>query len=133
MLERTISEYQGHKDTLRKMIEKMQEAIDFTPDNPEAQKELLAELRQRKKELQIQKREVLDGMRAIRVEARQQSTKAGAILGGLLYDSAYAARQRRGIRYAKETALRPHEDLRAAIERQIMQAERDILWVKKFK
>ena len=33
------------------------------------------------------------------------------------------------VRYQKEAALRPNEDAKAAINRQLFQIERDILWV----
>lgn len=127
-----IDEYNQYKVTLGNMASQLQESIDFTPNSPEEQKILIKELRQRKRELQIQKREVAAAMKAVRADARQQSAEAGRVFG-LFYDSKMAAFQRRNIRYSKEASLRPHEDAKSAIERQVVQIDRDILWAEKFK
>jgi hypothetical protein len=113
------------------MASQMQEAIDFTPNSVEEQKALLRELRQRKKELQLEKRQVAASMKAIREGARQRSAQAGRGFFGM-YNPKQAASERRSIRYRKEAALRPHEDAKAAIERQIIQIDRDILWVGRY-
>ena len=47
----------NYKNPLEKMANTLQEAIDFTPNSPKEQKELIQELKKRKKELQLQKRE----------------------------------------------------------------------------
>jgi hypothetical protein len=126
-----ISNLRQRKVQLLPMVAQLQNAIDFTPNTP-AQKDLLVkELRHRKKELQAQKREATAAMTAIRQEARVQSVHAGKTWLGL-YDSELAAGQRRGIRYAKEAALRPHEDAKAAIDRQLIKVEKDLLWVEQF-
>lgn len=117
--------------TLEELASHLQEAIDFTPNSPEEQKALLRELRLRKKALQAEKREVLADMKAIRAEARVKSVHAGKGFLGT-YDSRRAAYERRQIRYAKEAALRPHEDSKAAIERQLVQVEKDIVWAERF-
>jgi hypothetical protein len=129
---RLVEKYNQYKATLGKMALELQESIDFTPNSPEEQKVLLKELRQRKKELQVQKREIAAAMKAVRTDARQQSAEAGRVFG-VFYDSKVAASQRRSIRYAKEATLGPHEDAKAAVERQLVQIDRDILWVEKFK
>lgn len=131
-LELLIDKYDHFKITLGKMASQLQESIDFTPNTPEDQKALLKELRQRKKELQVEKREVTAAMKAVKTGARQESADAGKVFG-LYYDSKVAASQRRYIRYEKEAALRPHEDAKSAIERQIIQTDRDILWAEKFR
>lgn len=128
-----IEEYGKLKTAFEGMASLLQESIDFTPNSPEEQTSLIKELRQRKKELQIEKREVAATMKAVRDSARQRSAQAGQALGGLLYSSKSAAIERRGIRYDKERILRPHEDAKAAIERQIVQVDRDILWAEKFR
>lgn len=126
-----MSNLNQRKFRLLQWVAQLQEAIDFTPNTP-AEKEVLAkELRHRKKELQAEKREATANMTAIRREARVRSVTAGKTWLGL-YDSGLAADQRRGIRYAKEAALRPHEDAKAAIERQLVKVERDLLWVEQF-
>ncbi len=101
------------------MASDMQEVMDFSPTSSEEQKVLLKELRQPKKELQVEKREVAARMKAIRTEARQQSVHAGKVFLGS-YDSKLGENQRRQIRYSKESALRPQEDAKAAFERQLL-------------
>lgn len=113
------------------MAIKMLEAVDFTPNSKEEQAVLLKELRIRKKELQIQKREVAASMKAIRTEARQHSARAGTILG-ITYSAKVASSQRRSIRYTKEATLRPQEDEKAAVERQLLQVDRGIVGVERF-
>lgn len=122
---------QLHKSisNLLEMGDTLNDAIDFTPNSPEEKKALLAELRIHKKELGADKREVALNMSAIRADARQKNAD---IDGRTSYDSKSAARDRRQIHYEKEAALQPHEDAKAAIERQIIQVEKDILRVEKF-
>jgi hypothetical protein len=129
-LAQQIENCRNHKAILEALAAQMQEAIDFTPNSPEEQKSLLKELKQRKKELQVEKREIAAAMKAIRTDARQKSSNAGRVFG--LYDSKVAASDRRHIRYAKEAALGPHEDSKAALDRQITQVDRDILWAERF-
>ena len=131
-LDRLIQQFIEYKTSLEGLAAQLQESIDFTPNSPEEQASLIKELRQRKKELQLEKREVAAAMKAVRDDARQRSARAGQALGGLIYSSKVAASERRGIRYAKEAAVRPHEDAKAAIERQLVQVDRDILWAEKF-
>lgn len=118
----------SYKFPLENMANELQKAIDFTPNSLDEKKELLKELKTRKKELQLQKREVAANMKAIRREARTKSANAGRRLYG--YNSKIAARERRGIRYRKEAQLRPHEDLVTAIERQLLQIDKDIFWAE---
>ena len=127
-----IQKYCELKALLEELATRLQENIDFTPNSPEEQKNLLKELRQRKKELLIEKREVAAAMKDIRVNARQQSVQAGKAFG-IIYNSTLAASERRGIRYDRENALRPKENYKASIERKINQVERDILWVERFR
>ncbi|MDO8972164.1 MAG: hypothetical protein Q7U74_15830 [Saprospiraceae bacterium] len=127
-----VEKYNQYKATLGNMATQLQESIDFTPNTPEEQKILLKELRQRKKELQVEKREIAATMKAVRTDARQQSAQAGRVLG-VFYDSKIATYERRSVRYSKESTLRPHEDAKAAIDRQLVQSDRDILWAEKFK
>jgi hypothetical protein len=119
-----------YKTVLKDMVDKLQEAIDFTPNSSKEQKVLIKELRQEKKELQLQKRELAIDMKAIRTKARSQASNAGR--GFLGYNSKLAAFERRKIRYQKEALLRPNEDISAAIERQILQLDKNILWAERF-
>ncbi|MFN6484215.1 MULTISPECIES: hypothetical protein [unclassified Nostoc] len=120
-----------HISVLENMAEKLQEAIDFTPNSSKEQKALLKELRHQKKELQLQKREVTANMKLIQAKARSRSVYAGKGFLGI-YNSKLAASERRRIRYQKEAELNPSEDIKAAIERQIMQIDKNILWVERF-
>jgi hypothetical protein len=130
--ERKIENYKiKYRTVMESMAEKLQESIDFTPTSSTEQKLLLKELRQRKKELQLQKREVAASAKQIREEARLKSIRAGKFLG-IVYDSKLAAIERREIRYRREAAVAPHEDVKASIERQILQIDKDILWVERF-
>ena len=126
-----LSVFRQRKVQVLQFVSKLQTSIDFTPNTTKEKEELVRELKLRKKELQAQKREEAVTMAEIRKEARVRSVDAGKNWIGL-YDSSVAADERRGIRYAKEAALRPHEDAKAAIERQLIQIERDLLWVEKF-
>ena len=124
-----IDQVQKYISNLMEMSDQLSDAIDFTPNSPEEKKALLAELRIHKKELGADKREVALTMNAIRADARQKNAD---IDGRASYDSKSAAQDRRQIHYEKEAALQPHEDAKAAIERQIIQVEKDILRVEKF-
>lgn len=128
---RLQSVHDKYKVPLKNMEYELQEAIDFTPNSLVEKKELLKELKSKKKELQLRKREVAADMKAIRRKARTESANAGR---GLIfgYDSKLAAHERRGIRYSKEAQLRPHEDAMTAIERQLLQIDKDIFWVESF-
>ncbi len=128
----TIQEDQASLSQLEGLADELQEAIDFTPNSKDEQEVLLKELNFQKRELAAEKKEISLKMREVRAEARQQSAKAGMRLGGLMYSSKLAASQRRSIRYKKEAELRPHEDEMAAIERQILQLDKDILWAQRF-
>ncbi len=124
-----IEQVQKTIANLMEMSDQLSDAIDFTPNSPEEKKALLAELRIHKKELGADKREVALNMNAIRADARQKNAD---IDGRASYNLKSAAQDRRQIHYEKEAALQPHEDAKAAIERQIIQVEKDILRVEKF-
>ena len=49
-----------------------------------------------------------------------------------MYNSKIAARERRRIRYQRDAQLKPNEAKKAALERQILQIEKDILSIKRF-
>lgn len=115
----------GEKSQLEELGDRMQAAIDFTPDSPEDLKELLKEIRVRKKELQADKKAVSAQMSQIRVEARQQT--ADSVPGK------YGKWDRRRIRLAKEEALKPQESQKAALERQIIRLDQVVAWLERFK
>lgn len=131
----SIQNYTVYKAGLEGFALQLQEAIDFTPNSAEDKTSLLKELKARKKELQLEKREAAAAMKAIRTDARKQSSTAGNIesrIFGTVYNSQSAAYERRSIRYQKESALRPHEDAKTSIERQLIQVDRDIFWAERF-
>jgi hypothetical protein len=133
-----LEQWGGFQDRLGDMTDKLQESMDFTPTSKEEQRALIKELRQRKKELQLEKREVNLEMRAIRDKSRASSVKSDANLMGFRLGSGgttskVAAWQRRQNRYSRQAALRPHEDAKAAIERQIVEVDKNILWAERFK
>jgi len=122
---------QKYQEILENMALKLQESIDFTPNNSDEQKSLIKELSFTKKELQLQKKEVTANMKNVNEKARSRSVRAGNNFLGI-YNSKMAASERRNIRYQRDAQLRPNEAIKAAIERQILQIEKDILWVKRF-
>ncbi|MEJ6000302.1 hypothetical protein [Paucibacter soli] len=93
---------------------------------------LVKELKAVKKDLQLQKKELAVRMKDIRTVARQRSASAATSITAILTNRKYTAAERRSIVYAKERALAPHEDAKAAIERQILAMEHDILRVESF-
>ncbi len=123
---------QGYKAKLEDLATLLQDKADFTPNTPEDQKQLLKDLRQRKKELQVEKREVAAEMTAVRVEARRASASIGPSYG-VKWVGTMNASERRRIRMDKENALRPNENRKAAIERQILEIDRRINWVERIK
>jgi hypothetical protein len=107
------------------LIKQFESAIDFIPKSPNDQKELIKECKQKKKELQTEKKAVNVQMTSIRVDARQQRATA---LSGKIGSS-----QRRSIRLNEENALRPQENQKAAIDRQIVNLDQIIIWLERFK
>lgn len=119
-----------YQEILENMAEKLQESIDFTPKNSDEKKTLLKELSHAKKELELQKREVTATMKNLNQESRSKSVRAGTYLW--MYNSKLAAKERRKIRYQRDAELKPNEATKSAIERQILQIDKDILSIKFF-
>ncbi len=113
------------------VIEKLQELIDRTPNSKADQKEMLNELKTLKKDLSLEKREINETIRQVNVEARKSISRVTGMRGGTL--GSVARFHRVNVRYQKEAALRPNEDAKAGINRQLLQIEKDILWVSRFK
>jgi hypothetical protein len=116
------------------MINDLLERIDYTPNDEKERKALIKELKAEKKELQHQKKEIAAQKRAINQAAREASANAGITQGWIFttYDSTQAASERRAIRRQKIAMLAPHENAKTAIERQIIDLERRIMWVERF-
>ena len=116
-------------ESLTELADRLDAAIAATPNDKDDQKAMLKELRQRKKELGVEKKEAAAAMREIRTSARQTSSKIGTGLFTMPSTNRYA---RISVRLKKEAALKPHEDQKTAIERQILSVERMINWIDKF-
>lgn len=115
--------------TAESLADQLQEFIDLTPDSKSERKELLNELRQEKKALQLEKRGLNASMKEIRTEARQQSARTPYTLKGLM---GMTALQRQQLRYAKEQNLAPLENKKDWIDAQLTKLERKIIWAQKF-
>lgn len=129
-LQKDIEWARQRRADLEEIADQLLELIDFTPNDETDRKGLLKELRLEKKELQIQKREVAAEMKAVRTEARQASARIEPIpLRGF---SKYSAIDRRRIRREKESLLKPAENAKAALDRQLVAIDRRINWLERF-
>ena len=113
------------KAHIEALIEQFKSAIAFMPKNLEDVEALIKESEQQKDELLTEKKAVNDQMSTIRVEAKQQTANTN-------YGN-YGKGDRRRIRLNKESALRPQESQKAAIERQVKELEQVINWLEGFK
>jgi hypothetical protein len=140
-----IAQFEEVAGQLNKLIDF---AAEFGPKTLADKSAILNRFRQERKQLQVRKRELNTTMAAIRQEARTASTSAGkrglfGVTGSFgdgkfsdnlaWYDPSLAADQRRGVRAAKENALRPYEAQKAEIEQRIIALDRHILFVDQFK
>ena len=131
-IRKSITNIQEQKASLEKLADKLQEMIDFTPNDPEAKKNLLKELRLQKKELQTEKRDMRSQMANIRLDARQK-TADRAYMYGFKSWNALTSIERRNIRIKKEIALAPLEDVKKIIDQQIIKLERQINWLERIR
>lgn len=113
-------------------IDELLERVDLTPDNAKEQRAILKSLREQRRELQTSKKEARASMADIRREARAAAADAAPSPWDSSYSRKQSAEERRAIRNAKESALRPHEGQVAAIERQMIALDRRISWVQRF-
>ena len=111
------------KAQIENLIDQFESVIDFTPDTLDELKELIEECKQQKIELLTEKKAVNAQMSSIRVDARQQTANTN-------YGN-YGKGDRRRIRLNKESALRPQESQKAAIERQIIKLNQIIIWLER--
>jgi hypothetical protein len=130
----TLEHLRNVAGQIEEHYEALLDRIEQTPDDPQAQKALLRELRAEKRELQAQKKALKLDAAEIRRSVRQQSAEAGAwsFFGRPAYSPAQAAMERRALRRERERALQPNEDAVAALDRQILAVDRRILWVQRF-
>ena len=106
------------------MIEQFESAIAFVPENADDLQALIKESKQQKEELLTEKKGVNKQISSIREEAKQQTANTN-------YGN-YGKGDRRRIRMNKESALRPQENQKAAIERQVRELDQTIDWLEKF-
>ncbi len=126
-----ISDLRIQGGVLAKLVKEMEQKVDLVPDSQSKRDSLLKELRHHMKELKAKKKEATVAATEIRREARVASDGAGKTWLGF-YDPSLAADQRRGIRHAKEDALRPYEDTKETIERQLIALEKHVTWLENF-
>ena len=115
------------------LADRLQAGIDQTPNCRDDQAEMVRALKLAKKELALQKREAGEALCQIRVDARQKSAQIDTGLGGVLMGASGRRYQRITLRLEKEAAAKPHESVKALIERQILAMDRIIQWVERFK
>jgi phage-related minor tail protein len=113
------------RQQFEQLVDGLEGAVDFTPNSPEDLKDLLREIRLKKKELQAEKKAVSTQVTQIRAEARQQTAYTSP--------GKYGTSDRRQIRLSKESALQPHETQKAALDRQIVRLDRAAAWLERFK
>jgi len=112
------------KAHMEALIEQFESAIDFVPETPDDLQALIKESKQQKEEYLTEKKAVNEQISSIRMEARQQTANTN-------YGN-YGKGDRRRIRLNKESALRPQESQKTAIERQVRELDQTIDWLEKF-
>jgi len=112
------------KAQIENVIDQFETAIEFLPGTLDEAIEFLEECKQQKLELQSEKKVVRAEISSIREEAKQQiaNTNYGK----------YGKGDRRRIRLNKEVALKPQEDQKTAIQRQITKLDHIIDWLERF-
>lgn len=126
--EHEVKKWTAAKQGLEQLEELLQEKIDFTPNDKDEQKALIAQLTEQKQQLQLQKRDLNAQIREIRREARARSATAPARISAQLVG---LTNERRMIALQREARLRPHEDEKAGIDRQLLDLDRRMAWAKK--
>jgi hypothetical protein len=118
-------------DSINTTIDTILDQVDITPNSISEQKAMLKELGLRKKELALEKRSLNESVRLINLEAQRSMSDITEDSGWIFGTS--ARDQRNKIRQQKEAELRPQEDAKAALTRQMIDLEKKILWVSRFK
>ena len=109
---------------LQELQEELQKWIDIAPNSIQESKQILENLKMRKQDLQAQKKEVSLAIREVNRSARTLSA-------GVYGRTKFAQIQRYGQRIQKEQNLEPHENQKLALDREIMDVERMMDWVKR--
>jgi chromosome segregation ATPase len=112
------------KAQIENVIGQFESAIDFMPDSLDKLNELLEECKQQKKELLAEKKAVNAQMSSARIEAKQQTANTNY--------GKYGKGDRRRIRLNKDAALRPQDNQKTAIKRQITELNQIIVWLERF-
>jgi len=112
------------KAHIEALIERFESAIAFMPESADDLQALIKESKQQKEELLTERKSVNRQISSIRVEARQQTANTN-------YGNTGKGDRRR-IRMNKESALRPQESQKEAIERQVRELDQTIDWLEKF-
>lgn len=128
-IRKKIKALEDQAAALEKVGDDLTERIDLTPNSRADRDGMVAELKQLKKELQIEKREAKTVMSEIRADARNASAKVGYWASS----RKYSASQRRSIRYQSERKLEPHETAVQAIDRQINTIDRRLIWLERYR
>ena len=113
------------------VVDELNEKMDKTPANKSEQEEISDVIKEVKKELTLQKREINENLRQTRASARQKTANWTGSNPGLL--GTVARYQRSSIRMEKERALVPAENLKTFVEKKLVSLDRDLNWVKHFK
>lgn len=128
-----IENLKAFADKAERLLDLLHAKIEFSPNDIASKKALLAELRQRKKELQLEKKQLSLTMQTIRSSARQQSANAPYSALGILGGRKVTALQRQAIRHAKEQAVAPHEQEKARIDWEMTQIDELVLWLERIR
>ncbi|MFZ2097679.1 MAG: hypothetical protein WAV05_13685 [Anaerolineales bacterium] len=118
------SRFAREKAQIKNVIDQFKSAIDFMPDSPDELKELLEQCKKQKKELLTEEEAVNAQMTSVREEAKQQTANTNY--------GKYGKGDGRRIRLNKDAALRPQDNQKTAIERQITDLNQIIVWLERF-
>lgn len=132
-IKKQLANLTAFADKADRALDLLQAKIDFSPNDIASKKTMLAEARQRKKELQLEKKQLSLAMQAIRTAARQQSANAPYSTLGIIGGRKMTAIQRQAIRHAKEQAIGPHEQEKARIDWELTQLDHLVLWLERIR
>ena len=108
----------------------VQSLINDTPTSEAERAAMLRELRASKKTLQLDKREINSQLQNIRGDARRQSAGAATSFLGMTTGRKYVAAERRLIRSAKEHAIASPEEAKRALDRRLLELDRQIVRIE---
>jgi chromosome segregation ATPase len=112
------------KAQIETVIDQFESAIDFMPGSLDDLEELMEECKRQKKELLTEKKDVNAQMSSIRLDAKQQTANTNY--------GKYGKGDRRRIKLNKDAALKPQDDQKTALARQITKLDEMIHWLERF-